>query len=265
MKYVTTLTPGSGIGSIVIGIINALAYLKSNNIDEFLFINMNKVSYPGNVLFTCFLDIEKIESVKMIDIPINVKWSHDLNKYQVTTPGDYLELWYTPVVKSSDFLVKCQVLNSFWILKETVIRQIALETQHYSNTDLCINIRRGDKITLEPHAKQGSIEEYGNAVNRLKDIKSIFHTSDDYDTFLEFKDKYPDWNIATFCTPKDNGYFLKDLNECHVPENVVNHVFKFLKELEMMKKSKWFIGTTTTNVGLLVELFRVKQNIIFIY
>jgi hypothetical protein len=265
MKYITTLTPGSGIGSIVIGVINALAYLKNNNINECLFVNINKVSYPGNVFFTCFLDLEKLSLIKIVNIPISVVWDNNLKNHQVITPGDYVELWYTKEAESSEFYTKCEVFDLFWILKPEIIQQILLETKKYEDTDVCINIRRGDKITLEPHALQGSIREYGDAVNNLANIETIFHTSDDYQTFLEFKKEYPDWNLKTFCTPKDIGYFLKDLNESNVPESIVNHVLKFLKELEIMKNSKWFIGTKTTNVGLLVELLRKNQNIIFIY
>jgi len=266
MKYVITLTPGSGIGSVVIGLINALAYMKINDISDILYININKASSPGNVLFTCFLDLEKLDFIKIIDRDIEVILNEKTNRHQVITSDEYVELWYTlETTQDYDFNLKCQIFDSLWLLKPDVVKLLAIETENYSEIDLCINIRRGDKVTLEQSEKQGSIDEYIDAIELVENVSSIFHTSDDYSTFLDIKHKRPDWNLITFCTPKDNGYFLKDLNDNNEPEMIVNHVRKFIKELEIMKKSKYFIGTRTTNVGLMVEIMRKGINIKFIY
>jgi hypothetical protein len=265
MKYITTLTPGSGIGSVVIGIVRAVAFMKKNNINEILHVNINKASSTGNILFTCFLNLEKLNFIKVINEPIKVILiSH--KKHQVITSQEYCELWYTPILKinENDSNMMYDIIDLFWVLKDDVYEYLNIHTENY-NSDLCINIRRGDKITLEPNEKQGTIEEYIEKIDTLTDISSIFHTSDDYSTFLEFKSVRPEWNIQTFCTPKDTGYFLKDLNESQSAVDNVNHVRKFLKELEIMKKSKWFIGTKTTNVGLMVDLFRKGKNIVFVY
>jgi len=265
MKYITTLTPGSGIGSVVIGIIRALTYMKKNNINDILYINLKEASSTGNILFTCFLNLEKLDFIKVIKEPVKVILNSD-KKHQVITPGDYYELWYTSIVNTNetDLPLMYDIMKSFWLLKDDVCEYLNIHTELY-NPNLCINIRRGDKITLEPHAKQGTIEEYIEKIEDLENIKTIFHTSDDYSTFLEFKTAKPEWNIQTFCTPKDTGYFLKDLNESHTSHDNVNHVRKFIKELEIMKKSKWFIGTRTTNVGLMIELIRRGKNIIFVH
>ena len=264
--YIVTLTPGSGIGSVVIGIINALCYMKTNNIIQPLFININKASNPGNILFTCFLDLEQLTFIKIINTPIQVILNKTTNKHQVITPGDYIELWYTQIVEQTySFKMKCDMFDYLWVLKDDVIKYVLLNTENYNSIDLCINIRRGDKITLEPQEKQGSIKEFISAIDTIDNIQTIFHTSDDYSTFLEFKNERPEWNIVTFCTNKDTGYFLKDINDSQNPEDAVNHVRKFMKELEMMKRSVWFVGTKTTNVGLMVELMRKGKNIIFIY
>ncbi len=265
MKYITTLTPGSGIGSVVIGIVRALAYMKKNNITDILHINLKEASSTGNILFTCFLNLEKLTFLNVINEPVKVILNSD-KKHQVITPGDYCELWYTNIVKldDSDLNLMYSIFESFWILKSDVCDYLNIHTQMYT-PDLCINIRRGDKITLEPHAKQGTISEYIEKIDFLENINTVFHTSDDYSTFLEFKNVKPKWQLHTFCTPKDTGYFLKDLNECPTPQDNVNHVRKFLKELEIMKKSKWFIGTKTTNVGLMVRLMRKGNKIIFVY
>jgi hypothetical protein len=265
MNYITTLTSGSGIGSVVIGIVRALTHMKKNNITDILYVNLKEASSTGNILFTCFLNLEKLKFIKVINEPVKVILISE-NKYQVITPGDYCELWYTNTVSvdKNDLQLMYDVFESFWILKDDVYNYLNIHTQQY-NADLCINIRRGDKITLEPHVKQGTIEEYVEKIEELENIKTFFHTSDDYSTFLEFKTARPEWNIQTFCTPNDTGYFLKDLNESVVPQNNVDHVRKFLKELEIMKKSEWFVGTRTTNVGLMVNLMRKGENIIFVY
>jgi hypothetical protein len=256
MNYITTLTCGSGIGSAVIGIVNALAYMKVNGINDKLYINITQASAPCKVLFTHFLDLSKIP-ITLVDIPHQVIFNKELNNHQLITPGNYTELWYTPKSQSNfDFQLKCDMFELFWKLKDSF---------NPDTYDVCINIRRGDKVTLEPHLNQGTVREFIAAVDSLDNVKTIFHTSDDYSTFLEFKKERPSWEILTMCTPQDVGYFLKDLNQNKNQNSIVNHVAKFIKELQVMKSSNWFVGTRTTNVGLVVELMRRQKNVIFIY
>jgi hypothetical protein len=266
MEYMLTLTPGSGIGSIIIGLVNALTYMKTKHIDKQLLVNLNKASSPGNVLFTCFLDLNNLPFLKLVDIPIKVVLNKDTHKHEVITPGDYTELWYRPETQETvEFNTKCDVFKSIWVMKPDIINYLNIHIAEYTDIDVCINIRRGDKITLEPHAKQGSIQEFIDALEAIPNVESVFHTSDDYVTYQEIKQQRPDLKIQTFCTPVDAGYFLKDLNEVDQPNVIVNHVRKFMKELEIMKRATWFIGTKTTNVGLMVDLMRKGHNNVFIY
>ena len=267
MQYIITLTPGSGIGSIVIGLVNALAYMRTNNINNQLLININKASTPGSALFTSFLDLDNISFLKIVNIPINVILNKETKRHDVITPGNYTDLWYRPISQQNySFDMKCKIFDSFWLMNPDIDNYLKIHTNEYKSTDVCINIRRGDKVKLEPHLNQGSVQEFIDAVEKIPDVKTVFHTSDDYSTYLEFKNKKPEWNINTFCTLNDAGFFLKDLNELnHTNSTIINHVQKFLTEVEIMKNATWFIGTKTTNVGLMVELLRKNQKTIFIY
>jgi hypothetical protein len=149
-------------------------------------------------------------------------------------------------------------------LKQHIVKDINNLCSSYLDHDVCLNIRRGDKITLEPHCPQGTAEEYIRELTKIN-ARSVFHTSDDYSTLLEFKEKCPDIKFDSFCSNLDNGFFLKDMNENYTPEKLVKHVHKFLSELNMMKQARWFIGTKTTNVGQVVKLARRDKNIVYIH
>lgn len=265
MTPIITVTPGSGIGSAIIGIVHAVEYMHLNNIPFPLRINLTHASLPVKVLLTQFLDMGKIPHLQTCILPADVIYNPDLKNHQVITRGEYDELWYVPkVFKNTNFDIQCDIFENTWIIKEDVLSYMHEETSMYNNIDICINIRRGDKITLEPSMIQGSIMEYIEAIEKIERGDTLFHTSDDYSTFLEFKEQRPLWNISTFCSSNDTGYFLKDLNSESI-EHVTKHVQKFMKELEIMKQAKWFVGTRTTNVGLMVDLMRRGKNNIFIY
>lgn len=266
MNYILTLTPGSGIGSVVIGLVKALCYMNLNNITSKLYINVRKASSTGRILFTCFLDLEKLSFLEIVDKPCEMQFNTQTKKHELITFGDYTDLWYRRCVELPFiFKLQTEAFNSFWVMKPDVIDYLNKQTESYNNVDLCINIRRGDKITLEPHQQQGSIEEFLNAIKKIPNVNKIFHTSDDYATYIEFKEQNPEWDMYTFCTLEDKGYFLGDLNKLNDPHALVNHVRKFLKEVKIMKEATWFVGTKTTNVGLMVQLLRENNNIIFIH
>jgi hypothetical protein len=264
--FVVTLTPGSGICSLIIGIIGALVYLQKRQKFEILYINLNKASAPVNVFITCFLDLEKLNSkIEIINKDISVVFNKKINNYQVITEG-YYELWHTSETQTmnSEIDLWYDEYENFFRLKQHIVESIHKSCASYLHYDVCLNIRRGDKITLEPHCLQGTVEEYIGELLKLNP-KNVFHTSDDYSTLVEFRDKCSEINFDSFCSEVDKGFFLKDMNDNYTSHELITHVNKFLSELNMMKQIQWFIGTTTTNVGQVVKLARRNKNIIYIY
>ena len=259
MNYISTLSPDAGIGSAIINIIGALYYLKENNINTILFVNCYFASEPVKAFINCFLDKDNIKCVNFVYIFDNFHKSN-------YTPGDkYKELFavnetleiYNKIINNfnNDFNKCIEIFNKIWILKPFVKNECAC----LDNYDICINIRRGDKITLESFHKIASIDSYINEINEINKINikkpKIFHTSDEYNSYLEIKTKNVDWNISTLTLPEENGYFLREINKKDGHYNV-NHVLKFMKQLHIMKNSEYFIGTISTSVSYIVKLLR---------
>ena len=242
MNYVVTLGGGSGIGSAIIGIVDALVYMYTNKINSKLIINTFNASNPVKIFITCFLDIQSIPNVTFI------------NQKSSILNSNSKELFYTLPTNSYH---GCNEINyicfdNFWKIKP----------QHvYSHpSDLCINIRRGDKLTMEPHLKVDSVSSYVIEMEKLHPT-TIIHTSDDYATYLELKSLKPEWNLMTFCKKQDAGFYLNDFNN-RSNDFVINHIDVFLHQLYAMKNAKYFIGSSSTNVGFLAKFLRHNQNML---
>jgi len=264
IKYIVTILSGSGIGSAIVGIIGALYYLRSNNIEEKLLVNLYHASKPVKILFSHFLDLSNIDCIEVVNFN---------NDHMV---GDeYKELYfnkmlniqnkkfniYQSIRSDSDFDSFYEIFNNIWKLKEEITNKMILPIDDYK---ICINIRRGDKITLESYLKVVEIQEYINEIKKI-DINpvNIFHTSDDYNTLLELKQMIPNYKIGSFREPSDKGYFISELNSIDSLGNI-DYISKFIMELHMMKKSEWFIGVLTTNVGYLAKFLRNNNKVVFI-
>jgi hypothetical protein len=256
MNYIVTLVPGSGIGSIIVGILAALLYLKENNINNVLLVNCYFASEPVKAFIDCFLDKDRIKCINFVHIYNN------FYKPNYSEGDHYKELFFVKETSNvyhrlvGEFNKYIELFNTVWILKPFVKNECA----HLDKYDICINIRRGDKVKLEPHLPIVNIDSYINEIKKIN-IKNpkIFHTSDEYNSFLEIKSKNADWNISTLTSPEENGYFLEEINKKDSAYNV-NHVLKFMKQLHIMKNSEYFIGSLSTNVGFIVQLLRETKN-----
>jgi len=248
-EYIVTLLPGSGIGSTILGILGALFYLKNNNIKSILNINQYYASSPVKCLIDCFLDKELIKIVNFISINRPYK---NADKYKELFFVKETEDIYHRITNPEYFKDILPLFNNIFILKHIEsINQNELEKY-----EICINIRRGDKITLESFQPVAQIESYIEKIEQLNlENPKIIHTSDDYGTFLEIIQLRPKWDIITLNSPDEQGYFLSELNTSPFIK-IYNHVEKFLKQLHIMKGSKYFIGTNSTSVAFLVKLLR---------
>jgi hypothetical protein len=250
INYIATAWKGSGIGSVIINIIGALYYLKENNINAVLTVNCINASEPVKVFIDYFLDKDNIKCVKFVNIYDDFYKINNLHK-ELFYVNETKHIYDT--INDNNYFNKClEIFNNLWILKPFVNNECLCLEQY----DICINIRRGDKLTLEPHLSIASIDAYINEINKINITNpKIFHTSDEYNSFLEIKTKNVDWNISTLTSPEENGYFLEDINK-KGRQYSVNHIEKFMKQLYIMKNSKYFIGSISTNVGYLVKLLR---------
>ena len=248
-NYIVTLQKGSGIGSALIGIIGALYYLQINNIKKKLIVNYYFASEPVKCFINNFLDQTNILTVKFVNNNTFIK--NDKYKELFYTENTIL-IYHQLQNNTIDFNIFIEIFENIWKLKPFIQN----ECNSLDNYDICINIRRGDKITLESHIHVASIQTYIDKIEKIKlDNPTIFHTSDDYNTFLEIKNIKQNWKIDTFCSSKENGYFINELNTKPIEYNI-SHVHKFMKQLHIMKTSKYFIGTLSTSVGFLVQLLR---------
>jgi hypothetical protein len=252
MNYIVTLLPGSGIGSAVVGIISALLYFKENNINQVLLVNCYFASEPVKAFIDCFLDKDKIKCINFVNICdnyYNPTYSEGYKYKELFYVNETCNLYNNFSINFNKILA---IFNNVWILRPFVNNEcIGLDKY-----DICINIRRGDKITLESHIPIASIDSYINEIKKINiNNPKIFHTSDEYNSFLEIKSKNVDWNLSTITSPEENGYFLGEINKRDGDYNV-NHVLKFMKQLHIIKNSKYFIGTLSTNVCYIVKLLR---------
>lgn len=239
IHYVVTLGGGSGIGSAITGIVDALVYMCSNKINKKLIINTFNASRTVKMFITHFLDIQSIPNVIFIQ-----KKTPILNSK---------ELFFTfPTNCDNEINYIC--FDNFWKIKPHHV---------YSHpSDLCVNIRRGDKLTMEPHMKVTSVASYVIEMEKLNPT-TIIHTSDDYATYLELKSLKPEWNMVTICKKQDAGFYLNDFNS-HSNDYVINHIDTFLHQLGAMKDAKYFIGSSSTNVGFLAKFLRRNQNMLLL-
>lgn len=249
MKYIITPGHGSGIGSVIVGLLSAFLHLKNNNINSKVYVNVHYASKPVNILFTCFLDLENINSIIVINE----------SKSNLVYYSNYKELFFK-VNENVYGYVDDFVFNSFenlWKIKPWNKR---INTEEI---DICVNIRRGDKITLEPSQKVCHVIDYMNTINNIEPKNLIYHTSDDYSTYIEMKNINPNLNIKTLCQPSDSGFHISSFNSAD-NHYVVNHVQKFLNELSIMQDAKVFIGSSSTSVWHLVMVLRKNKNMILL-
>lgn len=264
-EYIITLLPGSGIGSAIIYIISGLCYLKKNNINIIPIVNLYFASKPVKIFFEHFIDIENITAVTFInssEIKYNPK-SNDTSKYKELFRVKETNIVYSEICENKFVDIYVEQIKQIWKLNSKIIN----ECKELNNYDICINIRRGDKITLEPYLCITNTNKYVDKIMEIGlDNPTIFHTSDDYNTLLELKTLNNNLNISSFCTTNDNGFFLSDINTKN-DSYIIEHINKFIKELYMMTNSTYFIGIKSTNVGYLALLLRqseLKTNSIFL-
>jgi hypothetical protein len=102
------------------------------------------------------------------------------------------------------------------------------------------------------------VEEYVEKLKTLApSIQNIFLMTDDYNVFLEMKEKAPTFNIYTLSDPISTGHDQPKFNSTSAERKRLLGI-DLLTELEIARKSEIFIGSSGSNIFRLVEYFKIK-------
>lgn len=271
-RNVLKLTVGSGIGSSICAMVTSLVRVRTRDVSNEkdrqhmspnLEIDFTEASEPVKSLFANFIDVSKYGE------EVTVLWKRKARRAAGASPNsdhgviDMMDEF----VKGKNVYHECTALDEeafkfLWQLNDKG-REL-LEAA--PTPDICLNLRRGDKVTLEPHLACVQVSEYVAQLEKrfeledasVIDMFKIWHTCDDYTTFEELREQRPTWDIETYCEPTERGYFLADLNKKSA-RVVKSHVTKFLRELFVIQNAKMFIGTRSTSVGFIARLLRASE------
>ncbi len=119
-------------------------------------------------------------------------------------------------------------------------------------------IRGGDKVM--EYGKLYSADMYLKRIQELSSIKDVFVLTDDYGIILELREKAPDFNWYSFCTPEEKGYFNSDFT-LKEPYEKRKQMIRFFASIELLKESKLFLGTITS--GPSCHIANLNQNEVF--
>lgn len=252
--YVATLLCGSGLGATILGVVFALVYLKKNNIDARLKVNIRDGSLPA-ILF--FKDLKPMKSIEIIDMPIKVAKIN--TKDHVITPSlNGVELFHAPDIPNyalfrTDYDLLQTVFTSFW--KEA-------DLFNYSEANyVCLHLRRGDKLIYEKNLKVHSVEDYKREIDKkgLSET-SVMVITDTYSAYLEFKNKYPGLIVGTTSLPTSNGFNITNINR-ESKDVVADEVYQMIRDFNVIYNSSYFIGTKSSSVSLIGQLLKSNKNI----
>ena len=105
-----------------------------------------------------------------------------------------------------------------------------------------LHIRRGDKITEQPHIK---IEEYIEMLKNKSNNLNLFVLTDDYSIIDGIQMQYPEYHIYTLCKTSERGYNNSEFMNASI-EKKRSGLIKLFASVEILRKSEAFIGTAST-------------------
>lgn len=117
-----------------------------------------------------------------------------------------------------------------------------------------LHIRGGDKVLED---QMYNVEDYFVLLNSLNStgLKDLFILTDDYSIIKEVQNKFPDYNIFTFCEENERGYdnnrFVNS-DKMFIKSKLIN----LFASIELLVKSKLFIGVHNSNPDIFIDLKR---------
>jgi hypothetical protein len=119
-------------------------------------------------------------------------------------------------------------------------------------------IRRGDKIK---EAQETEIEMYLNKADSVSQRPNcpIFLCSDDFNVIKKAKELQPYRKIIHFDFQEDSGYDMSLFVSKLTKSEQKNKITKLLAQVEIIRKSQFFIGSYSTNVSVFAAMQRGNQ------
>jgi hypothetical protein len=121
-----------------------------------------------------------------------------------------------------------------------------------------IHIRRGDK---KIEWNWISVEKYIEKAESITTLRKAFILTDDYKVITELKSRFNNWQFYTLCGENETGYnnkeFLKKSSEFR-HESLI----KLFASMDILYKSRLFIGSFSSNPGMYLGMRRPKETCI---
>jgi hypothetical protein len=157
------------------------------------------------------------------------------------------------------FLAKKVLLTELFVInmkskRELVKRKNQLNLpEHY----LSMHIRRGDKVSgAKKETDEVSIDNYFEAIQKAHtSSKTLFVATDDFSVIKYIQEKYSEYQIVTSSKPKSTGFVEADFitqSADYRRENTLD----LLSDLNVLIHSEVFVGTFSSNIGLIVKNLR---------
>jgi hypothetical protein len=150
-----------------------------------------------------------------------------------------------------------QVLQHIWRFNpevENEIQQIS-NSLNLPENYIGFQVRRGDKIDEHAPIK---LEQYIDKASRRTDIRNAFILTDDYGVIKELKERYPEWNFYTLCRESEKGYTHDEFYNREA-SLIYNGLVRLLANMEILRKSNFFIGTFSANPSMFLGMIMDKE------
>jgi len=156
--------------------------------------------------------------------------------------------------KGDIFFMLRIILKQIWVYNTFVKNYLKTEMSRLLPPgDFCsIHIRRGDKVkesVFQP------LSDYVEALPQLTEVHHIYVATDDYTVVEELRSLYPTINFFTNCPLDNRGYQQWTFNNLS-SDKIKTDILNLLLDVEMIKASKHFSGTMSSNVGLFLALYK---------
>jgi hypothetical protein len=147
----------------------------------------------------------------------------------------------------------CTETADVWNLTKAIRRKLEKEIFPFAVEEYVgVHIRRGDKIK-SGEMNDIDLEEYTTEILKTKASK-CFISTDDYSSVVYIKNKLPNISVFTFCPTTLNGSF----HDAFGKQIHYNHqnTYSIIRDIEFLKQSNHFIGTTSSNISRIVVQLR---------
>jgi len=228
---------GSGIGSALIGVLDAYIYCKL-------------------ILHDCCINIDEKHSL----IKVNGSFWMNFMETPLSISDQGAELAHTK--ETNDGLYNLSIKLGVSLLK---LRRDFNQIIKFKNKDkipmdkpyVTLSFRKGDKF-LENH-KTPDTSKYVNAIINHSQ-SPLFLMSDDYSLIRDFMKHVNTTKIKTLNNDDDRGFFLNDW-KFWSQRAKYNSILRFIKQVNTAIESKIYVGTKITNVYTLIEVLSNAETV----